>query len=85
MHGRVDVNAAEIATMDVALNPQILLERQNQNKSVDFLEVHAHLMLGVTAGLIPLLQTNQSPRNAYQTSMDPCVPLWGGFFFLLFF
>ena len=56
------VDAAEIITLDVALSPAVMQQRQTPP---DLLEVHAHLMLGVTAGLIPLLQTNQSPRNAY--------------------
>jgi DNA-directed RNA polymerase subunit B len=61
------VDAAEITTLDVALFPATLHTRPD----VDLLEVHAHLILGVTAALIPLLQANQSPRNAYQTSMGP--------------
>ena len=69
------VDAAEVCTMDVALNTDVMHERLTNGVNVDFLEVHAYLMLGVTAGLIPLLQTNQSPRNAYQTSMEPCVGL----------
>ena len=63
------VDAAEIATLDVALDTTILGERRKHGRTVDLLEIHAHLILGVTAGLIPLLQANQSPRNAYQTSM----------------
>lgn len=58
------VDAAEVAVLDLALDPEV-----SRQRPVDLLEVHAHLMLGVTAALIPLLQANQSPRNAYQTSM----------------
>ena len=61
------VDASEIATLDVALYPRVMLER-----TVQLLEIHAHIILGVTAGLIPFLQANQSPRNAYQTSMVLC-------------
>jgi hypothetical protein len=60
------VDAAELATRDVALDPTTLRARR---EAVDLMEVHAHLILGVTAALIPFLQNNQSPRNAYQTSM----------------
>ena len=48
------VDASEIATLDVALYPRVMLER-----TVQLLEVHAHIMLGVKAGLIPFLQANQ--------------------------
>lgn len=58
------VDAAEVAVLDLALEPA-----ETRTRPIDLLEVHAHLMLGVTAALIPLLQANQSPRNAYQTSM----------------
>lgn len=60
------VDSAEISSLDVALNMRTILERETKP---DLLELHAHLMLGVTASLIPFLQANQSPRNAYQTSM----------------
>jgi hypothetical protein len=60
------VDAAEISTMEVAMSP-----RSMHWHSKDLMEVHAHLILGVTAALIPMLQANQSPRNAYQTSMVP--------------
>ena len=50
------VDASEIATLDVALYPRVMRER-----TVQLLEVHAHIILGVTAGLIPFLQANQSP------------------------
>ena len=63
------VDAAEVGALDVALDPGAVAARLGQGINVDLMEVHAHLMLGVTAALIPLLQANQSPRNAYQTSM----------------
>jgi DNA-directed RNA polymerase subunit B len=68
------VDAAEISTLDVALIPSIL---ETRSEKPHLLEVHANLILGVTAALIPLLQANQSPRNAYQTSMGPYVVFCG--------
>lgn len=51
------VDAAEISMLDVALDTQTVLQRCKNNTPVDLLEVHAHLILGVTAALIPLLQS----------------------------
>lgn len=65
------VDASEIATLDVALNLKGVRPHQNNQ----LLEVHVHLILGVTAGLIPLLQCNQSPRNAYHPNFD-CLSKW---------
>lgn len=60
------IDAAEVSSLEVALDPGVVAARGG---TVDVMEVHAHLMLGVTAALIPFIQANQSPRNAYQTSM----------------
>lgn len=51
------VDAAEICTLNVALSPG------DRRPDTDLIEVHPHLMLGVTAAMIPLLQCNQSPRR----------------------
>lgn len=53
------VDATEVAAAEVALFPSDA--RCGATKKT-LLEIHAHLMLGVTAALIPLLQANQSPR-----------------------
>lgn len=45
------VDAAEIASLRVALEPSVARQRP-----VDLIEVHAHLILGVTAALIPNLR-----------------------------
>jgi hypothetical protein len=39
------VDAAEIATLDVALDTTILGERRKHGRTVDLLEIHAHLIL----------------------------------------
>ena len=52
------IDAAEVYTLNIALGPENI-----QSGTFDLMEIHPHLMLGVTAALIPLLQANQSPRS----------------------
>lgn len=74
------VDAMEAATADIALFPEdarngrkagtlFFYGGKKRDPPPNLLEIDAHLMLGVTATLIPIIQCNQSPRNAYQTSM----------------
>ena len=51
------VDPAECATLDLSIDVA------EGGGPCDAVEVHALLMLGVTAACIPLLQCNQSPRN----------------------
>lgn len=55
------VDAAESATLDILQEPNRIQEAPDRH--YDLCEVHAILMLGITAACIPLLQCNQSPRN----------------------
>lgn len=55
-----------MATLDVALWPVSPGPR-------DVLEVHPSLILGVTAGLIPILQANQSPPSACPAWVYSCL------------
>lgn len=66
-------DAMAVLSLDVALSPDVLRERP-----ADLLEVHAHLILGVTAALIPLLQANQPrlPRACRRRRATPTKPVW---------
>ena len=65
------MDAAEVSNRNVCLDPT---KPDPTRDDYDSTEVHPILMLGVTAACIPFIQCNQSPRNAYQTSMGRAYP-----------
>ena len=60
------IDIEEIGNVMVAENQEKL---NNKNIKYNYCEIHPSLILGTSASLIPLLNHNQSPRNAYQSSM----------------
>ena len=61
------IDIEEISNVMIAQNQDIL--ETNKDIKYDYCEIHPSLILGTSASLIPLLNHNQSPRNAYQSSM----------------
>jgi DNA-directed RNA polymerase beta subunit len=81
------MDAAEVSSLDVALvrrpipagtgigrrgpNVAQLTAKRQRGVEVDLMEVHAHLILGVTAALIPFLQATGGRRGTSQATAAP--------------
>lgn len=59
------IDAGETDTAFIAMNP----EQAAKDPSTTHCEIHPSVILGTTASYIPFPDHNQSPRNAYQSSM----------------
>lgn len=63
------IDSEESTNCLIAINKEALSTERRFTNSYTHCEIHPGLMLGVLACVIPFSDHNQSPRNAYQSSM----------------
>ena len=66
----LDVEEEETAMIAMVLD-DLDTSKSNKSTKYDFThcEIHASMILGVCASIIPFPDHNQSPRNTYQSAM----------------
>ncbi len=66
------IDCEETNSVSVAMFPRDLLSKYNNQmiKTYTNCEIHAGLVLGAVAAVIPFPNRNQSPRNTYQSAMS---------------